>query len=57
MSIANTMLDLIGRTPMVRLNRLAEEQSCLAEVVAKLEFFNPASSIKDPSCPSHGGSG
>ncbi len=46
MSIANSMLDLVGKTPMVRLNRLPGTD-CRAEVVAKLEFFNPASSVKD----------
>ncbi len=45
MNIARSMTDLVGNTPLVRLNRLAE--GCLAEVVLKLEFFNPLSSIKD----------
>lgn len=45
MNIANSMTDLVGNTPMVRLNRLAE--GCVADVVAKLEFFNPLASIKD----------
>jgi cysteine synthase len=37
--------ELIGRTPLVRLNRLTEGLD--AEVVAKLEFYNPANSVKD----------
>ncbi len=45
MNIARSMTDLVGNTPLVRLNRLAE--GCLAEVVLKLEFFNPLSSVKD----------
>jgi len=45
MKIANSMTDLVGNTPMVRLNRLAE--GCLADVAVKLEFFNPLSSVKD----------
>ena len=45
MRIANTMLDLVGNTPLVRLNKLASPNG--AEVVAKLEYYNPASSVKD----------
>ena len=45
MKIANSMTDLVGNTPLVRLNRMTE--GCLAEVVVKLEFYNPLSSIKD----------
>ena len=37
----------MGRTPLVRLNRLPERWGCLAEVVAKLESFNPTASVKD----------
>lgn len=45
MNIANSMTDLVGNTPLVRLNRLA--QGCAAEIVLKLEFFNPLASVKD----------
>lgn len=37
----------IGDTPLVRLNRVTAEANCKAEVYAKLEFFNPLSSVKD----------
>ena len=45
MKIANSVTDLIGNTPLVRINKLA--QGCAGEVVAKLEFQNPAHSVKD----------
>ncbi len=45
MKIAASVTDLIGNTPLVRLNRITE--GAQAEVVAKLEFFNPAHSVKD----------
>ena len=44
MNIANTVLERIGGTPLVRINKLG---STHAEVVAKVEFFNPGGSVKD----------
>lgn len=43
--IANSLTDLIGKTPLLKLNRVTEGLE--AEVVAKLESFNPAGSVKD----------
>src|SRR3974377_867928 len=45
MTIASNIIDLIGKTPMVFINRL--NQSGKAKIAAKLEFFNPLSSVKD----------
>ena len=45
--IYDSILDTIGATPLVRLTRLPELQGVTAEVLAKLEFFNPLSSVKD----------
>lgn len=43
--IANNITELIGHTPMVKLNRVVPEDA--ADVLVKLEFFNPAGSVKD----------
>ncbi|MEM3104900.1 MAG: PLP-dependent cysteine synthase family protein [Candidatus Bathyarchaeia archaeon] len=45
LKVADSVLDLIGNTPMVRINRLTGRDD--ASILAKLEKFNPAGSIKD----------
>ncbi|ODT89176.1 cysteine synthase A [Phenylobacterium sp. SCN 70-31] len=45
--IYDSVLDLVGDTPLVRLPRLTAALKPKAEVVAKLEFFNPLASVKD----------
>ncbi len=45
--IYNSITDTIGNTPLVRLNRLAKKHGVKADILLKLEFFNPTSSIKD----------
>lgn len=45
--IKNTFLDLVGNTPLVRVNNLIKKDELKADVLAKLEYFNPAGSVKD----------
>lgn len=45
--VYGSILETIGNTPLVRIGKLAAEAGCQAEVLAKLEFFNPLSSVKD----------
>jgi len=45
--IYDSIIDTIGGTPLVRLSRLAADEGVSAEIVAKLEFFNPLGSVKD----------
>ena len=45
--IYNNITETIGATPLVRLNRLPEQYDVSAEILLKLEFFNPMASVKD----------
>ncbi|MFN8255513.1 MAG: cysteine synthase A [Bacteroidales bacterium] len=45
--IANQLTDLIGNTPLLKLNNFGKNNGALGSIIAKLEFFNPASSVKD----------
>src|SRR5689334_16067072 len=45
--IYDSIVDTIGATPLVRLSRLAQAHNVKAELLGKLEFFNPLASVKD----------
>jgi len=45
--VFNSITDTIGDTPIVRFDRVAKEKGVVANLLAKLEFFNPISSVKD----------
>lgn len=45
--IAESLTDLVGNTPLLELNRYVRELDLKARLVAKLEYFNPAGSVKD----------
>jgi cysteine synthase A len=45
--VYDSIIDTIGNTPLVRLSRLQNDAGVKAEILAKLEFFNPLASVKD----------
>ncbi|MDJ0617663.1 MAG: cysteine synthase A [Calothrix sp. MO_192.B10] len=47
MRIAHNITELVGRTPLVQLNRIPQAEGCVAQIVVKLESMNPAASVKD----------
>ena len=47
MNVYESVTDLVGGTPLLRLNRFSRDHGLLATVIAKLESFNPTGSVKD----------
>lgn len=47
MRIARNITQLVGRTPLVQLNRIPEAEGCVAQIIVKLESMNPSASVKD----------
>lgn len=45
--IANSMTELIGRTPLLNIKNYTQKNNINANIIAKLEYFNPAGSVKD----------
>jgi cysteine synthase len=45
--IYDSILDTVGNTPLVRLDKFAKEKGIVAQLVGKMEFFNPTHSVKD----------
>src|SRR5246127_55981 len=45
--VYDSITDTIGDTPLVRLNRMPKEAGARADILLKLEFFNPLASVKD----------
>ena len=47
MRIAKNITELVGKTPLVQLNKIPQDSGALAQIVVKLESMNPAASVKD----------
>ena len=45
--IYNSILETIGDTPLIKISRISKKYNCYGELICKLEFFNPMSSVKD----------
>lgn len=47
MAVYNNVTELIGKTPILKLNNFSKSEGVAANIFAKLEYFNPAGSVKD----------
>lgn len=45
--IAESLVDLIGKTPLLKLNKYSQDKNLSGNLIAKLEYFNPLGSVKD----------
>ncbi|HBC47101.1 MAG TPA: hypothetical protein DCZ43_08655, partial [candidate division Zixibacteria bacterium] len=45
--IAKSIFDTIGRTPLIKLNKIPREMGVTCEILGKLEYFSPSGSLKD----------
>ena len=45
--VAKRLTDLIGRTPLLELNRFSATNAIATPIIAKVEYFNPGGSVKD----------
>lgn len=47
MNVYDNITEIVGKTPLVRINRIMDDAGASANVLAKLEFYNPTASVKD----------
>lgn len=47
MKIVNNITELVGNTPLIKLNHIPQQEGCVAEILVKLEGMNPSASVKD----------
>lgn len=47
MAIAESLIELVGNTPMLRLNKFSKAKGLTSPIIAKIEYFNPGGSVKD----------